>query len=262
MFPITTHPHLFHAVFEAAALSSGAFYYRWQQRRAGVSLAALMEGSRFAVLLGCIFGAAIGNKLMFWIEMPHLFPLYWNKPEVWFAGQSMVGGLLGGLIGVELAKKLSGVQGSTGDAFVFPILLGLMIGRTGCFVAGLADGTFGVPSALPWAIDFGDGIPRHPTQLYEILFAAILWWWLRGMRTSWSVQPGLLFKVMLSSYLLWRLLVDGIKPVPFDYGFGWSGIQVACALALLVYLPLTFAQWRNRKNADTTTSPLPQAGES
>lgn len=247
MFPVTSHAHFVHAIFEAAALSIGAFYYRWLQQRAGVSLGALMEGGRFAVLLGCIFGAAIGNKLLFWIEMPHLLPLYWNKPGVWFAGQSMVGGLLGGLIGVELAKKLSGVRSSTGDAFVFPVLLGLMIGRMGCFIAGLEDGTFGVPTSLPWGIDFGDGVPRHPTQLYEIAFAAALWWVLHRAREGWSAQSGLLFKVMLCSYLLWRLWVDGLKPVPFDYGFGWSGIQVVCAISLLFYTPLCWVQWQKLK---------------
>lgn len=236
-------------MFEAAALTAGAYYYRRLQHRAGVSLGALLEGGRFAVLLGCIFGAAIGNKLVFWIEVPHLLPLYWNKPEVWFAGQSMVGGLLGGLIGVELAKNISGVRGSTGDAFVFPVLLGLMIGRTGCFVAGLEDGTYGVPTTLPWGIDFGDGIPRHPTQLYEIVFAAVLWRILLVMRPRWVSQPGLMFKVMLCGYLIWRLLVDALKPLPFDYGFGWSGIQLVCAIALLIYVPLGFSQWRKLKVA-------------
>ncbi|MBA4382796.1 MAG: diacylglyceryl transferase [Sideroxydans sp.] len=249
MFPLTDQPHHYHAIFEAAALTFGAFYYRWLQQRAGVSLGSLMEGGRFAVLLGCIFGAAIGNKLVFWLEMPHLLPLFWNKSEVWFAGQSMVGGLLGGVIGVELAKKISGVQSSTGDGFVYPVLLGLIIGRVGCFVAGLEDGTYGVPTDLPWGIDFGDGIARHPTQLYEIAFATGLWLVLRRMRDAWSTQSGLLFKVMLCSYLLWRLWVDGLKPLPFDYGFGWSGIQVVCAIALLVYIPLCLAQWKKLKVA-------------
>lgn len=247
MFPITNDPHVLHAAFEAAALSIGAFYYRYLQHRDGVSVGDLLNGGKFAVLLGCIFGAAIGNKLVFWIEMPNLLPLYWNKPEVWFAGQSMVGGLLGALIGVELAKKLSGARNSTGDAFVFPVLLGLMIGRMGCFVAGLADGTYGTPTTLPWGVDFGDGIARHPTQLYEIVFAAGLWLVLHRMRDRWSVQAGLLFKVMLCSYLAWRLLVDGLKPVPFDYGFGSSGIQLVCAIALLFYAPLCLAQWRKSR---------------
>ncbi len=249
MFPLTTQPHLAHALFEAAAISIGAFYYRWLQRRAGVSVGALMQGSRFAVLLGCLFGAATGNKLVFWIEMPHLLPQYWNRPEVWFAGQSMVGGLLGGLIGVELAKKWVGERASTGDAFVFPVLLALMIGRTGCFVAGLADGTYGVPTSLPWGIDFGDGIPRHPTQLYEILFAGVLWWWLARKQVVLAAEPGLMFKLLLAGYLIWRLLVDALKPVPFDYGFGLSGIQLVCIVALSFYLPLTVRQWRKAEFA-------------
>lgn len=159
----------------------------------------------------------------------------------------MVGGLLGGLLGVELAKKLYGVPGSTGDAFVYPVLLGLIIGRIGCFIAGLDDGTYGLPASLPWGIDFGDGITRHPTQLYEILFAAGLWSLLKQKQTSWSTQPGLLFKAMLSGYLLWRLWVDSLKPLPYDYGYGWSGIQLVCAVALLFYTPLFFSQWRKLK---------------
>ena len=29
------------------------------------------------------------------------------------------------------------------------------------------DFTYGTPTSLPWAHDFGDGVPRHPVQLYE-----------------------------------------------------------------------------------------------
>ena len=133
---------------------------------------------------------------------------------------------------------------STGDAFVFPVLLGLMLGRVGCFVAGLADGTYGLPTGLPWGIDFGDGIARHPTQLYEIAFAAALWSVLARLQFRCASRPGLLFKLMLSTYLLWRLLIDRLKPVQFDYGFGFSGIQLICVTALLVYLPMTVAQWK------------------
>lgn len=244
MFPLTTHPQQFHAFFETAGISSGAFYYRWLQHRDGVTNRELFNGKRFAVLLGCIFGAAIGNKLVFWVEMPQLLPHYWDTAGLLLAGQSIVGGLLGGLIGVELAKRGSGVAYSTGDGFVFPILLGLIIGRIGCFVAGLDDGTYGVPTSLPWGVDFGDGIARHPTQVYEMIFAALLWLGLKRLQPAWSAQPGLLFKGMLCSYLLWRLLVDGIKPVPFDYGWGLSGIQLVCLVALLLYTPLFYAQWQ------------------
>ncbi len=246
MFPLTLHPHLMHALFEIAAVSSGAYYYRYIMRRNGISTQALLNGGRFAVVIGCIFGAAIGNKAMFWLEMPQLFPQFWNQPEVWLAGQSMVGGLLGGLIGVELAKKFSGVTSSTGDAFVFPILLGLIIGRFGCFVAGLDDGTYGLPTTLPWGVDFGDGIARHPTQLYEIVFAGALWLGLHYTQRHFLLRQGLLFKLMLGSYLFWRLLVDALKPNPFDYGLGLSGIQIICIVALFIYLPYAYFQIQRR----------------
>lgn len=223
-----------HALFEFLALGTGVQLYRLQRRREG---AALLQGSNFWVALGCVFGAAIGNKAVFWAEFPHLLPLYWNRPEVWFAGQSMVGGLLGGLLGVEAAKKATGLRRSTGDTFVVPVLVGLMIGRVGCFLAGLSDGTYGVATPLPWGVDFGDGIPRHPTQLYEIGFAALLLWGLHRLAPRLAPVPGLRFKFMLCAYLLWRLLIDGLKPVPFDVLWGLSGIQVVCLVALLLYGP-------------------------
>ena len=42
-----------------------------------------------------------------------------------------------------------------------------MVGRWGCFLSGLEDQTHGTPTALPWGHDFGDGMLRHPVQLYE-----------------------------------------------------------------------------------------------
>lgn len=230
-----------HGACEMLALGLGVAYYRRVRR--GMGGGSLLRGAEFAVAAGCIFGAAIGNKLVFWIEMPHLLPLYWDRPAAWLGGQSMVGGLLGGLIGVEIGKKIAGVTRSTGDAFVFPILLGLMIGRVGCFLAGLADGTYGLPTDLPWGVDFGDGLPRHPTQLYEIAFAGGLWWLLRRLQPLLASQPGLLFKTLAVAYLVWRLLVDGLKPVPYAYPLGLSGIQVVCVLALALYLPLWRRQW-------------------
>jgi len=244
---------LVHGLFEAAALAIGAALYRFGKRRAGGP--GILAPGEFAVAVGCVFGAAIGNKAVFWIEMPHLFIQYWQTPTVLFGGQSMVGGLLGGLIGVEVAKTLTGITRSTGDAFVMPVLLGLAIGRLGCFLAGLEDGTFGVATDLPWAIDFGDGVGRHPTQLYEIGFAGVLAWMLARWRARLADRPGLRFRLMLVAYLLWRLLIDGLKPVPYVYPLGLSGIQWTCLAALIVYLPATVRLWATlpglpeRKNA-------------
>lgn len=228
--------HLLHLLFEWAALAAGVQIYRRQ------SAGSLLQPGRYAVVIGCILGAAIGNKLVFWIEFPHLWRTLSADAGVWMSGQSIVGGLLGGLLGVELAKKLTGARASTGDQFVLPLVAGTVIGRIGCFLAGLNDGTYGTPTALPWGVDFGDGIARHPTQLYDMAFALLWGGALLATRERWRARPGLMFKFYLAGYLLWRLWVDGLKPVPYFYPAQLSGIQLVCLVALLCYTPLLLRQ--------------------
>jgi prolipoprotein diacylglyceryltransferase len=245
---VPEHALLVHAAFEWAAILAGARLYFHERGLQG--LRGALQPQNYAVLAGCLLGAAIGNKAVFWVENPQLWGPGSGVVEYFLGGQSMVGGLVGGYLGVEIGKAIAGVRQSTGDYFVFPILLGIMVGRVGCFLAGLQDQTFGVETGLPWGIDFGDGIARHPTQLYEILYAALLWWAFRRTRARLADSPGLMFKILLASYLSWRLLIDTLKPVPYAYPMGLSGIQIVCAAALVLYLPLLFVQWRRREAVD------------
>ncbi len=228
-----------HSAFAYAGMALGAAMWRRslrQQSRGG----ALAPGN-FGVLVGLLIGAALGNKLVFLIERPDIALALWQGGQLIFPGQSIVGGLLGGLIGVELAKQLTGQTRSTGDAMVLPIAVGLAIGRVGCFLAGLHDDTYGLPTTLPWGVDFGDGVPRHPTQLYEIAVVLALGLALHRARFA---TPGLAFKLFLCSYLLWRFLVEFLKPVPVAWPLGLSGIQWTCLVALGLYAPITARAWR------------------
>ncbi len=156
-------------------------------------------------------------------------------------GKTVVGALLGGLIGVKITKKIIGVTKSTGDAFVYPLIVGTAIGRIGCFLTGLSDKTYGVGTTLPWGVDFGDGIPRHPTQIYEIIFLISLILFL-NIRRQYQYCEGDLFKFYLVTYLGFRFLVDFIKPDFRPLG-GLSAIQIACLIAIFYYyrsLPALF----------------------
>ncbi len=238
-FPAET-AHIIHFIFEWLAVFTGVWLYHRQTRINHSPKASL------GVLIGCLLGVGIGNKLLFIIEVPQSFTTYgWTALLM---GQTIVGGLLGGLIGVEIAKKILNIKQSTGDNFVFPLVVAIIIGRMGCFLAGLHDGTYGVATTLPWGVDFGDGITRHPTQIYEQLFIIsimlILWYF----KPQLSAVSGLQFKLFLSGYLLWRLSIDAIKPIPYDY-WGLSGIQWACIIALLIYLPVTYQAIRTIKKS-------------
>jgi phosphatidylglycerol:prolipoprotein diacylglycerol transferase len=229
------HPHM---VMELIAYSAGFQLYRILRPR--FPRAKVPFEQNLWIFAGAVFGALIGSKLLAWVES---LPEYWPHrfdPAAWAGGKTIVGGLLGGWAGVEIAKRILRVRQSTGDAFVFPLILGQCIGRVGCFLTGLDDHTYGNFTSLPCAVNFGDG-PRHPTQLYEIAFLLCLGaalWFLRTRRGR-SLPNGTLFRLYLLGYLLFRFGVEFIKPTWKPYA-GLSAIQLAsligaaiCAFQLL-----------------------------
>lgn len=187
------------------------------------------------VMVGAILGAAIGSKLLYLLEDPKKTLENWNNLIYLIEGKTIVGGLLGGLIGVETAKKCIGWTRSTGDDFVLPLAVGMMIGRIGCFLTGLDDHTHGVATTWMTGVDFGDGIKRHPTQAYEIFFLGVtasVFLQLKKKKIGWE---GWLFQLFMLSYLGFRLIIDFIKPTPHPY---WilNNIQVACLAGIMYYI--------------------------
>src|SRR3954467_7460333 len=116
-----------HGVLELFAYVVGVQLYFWLRRRAGRG--ALPVDQNLWLIVGCVMGAMVGSKVLAWVESP-LY--YWNHrstPLVLLSGKTIVGGLLGGWIAVELVKKRLGVRRATGDLFVFPLVVGIAIGR-------------------------------------------------------------------------------------------------------------------------------------
>ena len=209
MIEIGSHPVL-HPVFETLAYVFGFAVYRWMRGRAGD---VIDEPKRWTVLAAAAVGALVGSRVLGiseqWptvvkaVHEGHLMALVMSP-----GGKTIVGGLLGGWIAVEVVKRVNGIHQRTGDLFVVPLCAGIAIGRVGCLLAGIADDTYGVPTQLPWAVDFGDGVGRHPVQVYEIVF-------LLALAVAISKLPvmrqGAKFGIFLASYLMWRV---GIDPSP------------------------------------------------
>lgn len=226
---IRLHPHF---VLEFLAYFIGFRVYLFFRRPERLS-----PTVQWSVLAGAVLGAAIGSKILSWFYDPFLLwthvvnPL--AEPQFWMEGKSIVGGLLGGLIGVELAKKMVGHSSSTGDDLTLPLIVGMAIGRIGCFLTGLEDNTHGVATTLPWGVDFGDGIQRHPAQLYELGFLLGLGVFL-SLYKRLSYKEGDIFKLFMVAYLTFRFGIDFIKPYPTIY-WGLGAIQIACLLGLVYY---------------------------
>lgn len=222
-----------HLLFEVGAFVVGYAYFAKLRLKQGDAVA---EENRVWVIIGAAAGALIGSRLLGAMEDPALLHGDWRSLVAAVSNRTIVGGLLGGLVGVELTKKIVGVRTSTGDLFTYPLILGMLVGRIGCLLGGLDDNTYGIATELPWGIDLGDGVRRHPTNLYEMLWLGVLWIGLRAIERRWTLVNGARFQLFMVGYLAFRLGVDAIKPQP-AIAFGLSSIQWACVLGLLYYFP-------------------------
>ena len=193
----------------------------------------LTRGQRLGLALGAFCGGMIGAKLPFALAD-------WDgllSGRAWLdSGKTLVFGLVGGYFGVELAKWSMDLRVKTGDGFAVPVAAAVGVGRLACFSAGCC---FGRPTALPWGVDFGDGCPRHPTQLYESAFhlaAAVLLSRLRRL----GLFRGQLIKLYILAYLGYRFLTEFLRPEPV-LALGLTGYQCA-ALALMPVFGLIWAK--------------------
>lgn len=241
-----------HLLFETLAFLIGFRYYLVLRKK---EKDLLTSEERLWILIAVSIGAILFSRFI--AVMEHIELVNRDTPLLFYYSQkTIVGGLLGGLIAVEITKKFLGIKHSSGDIMTYPIILGIMIGRVGCFFAGLEDGTYGIETNLFWGIDFGDGVKRHPTQVYEIVFLFLLWILLRAVEFEKNLfflnkllpkyfpdksklLNGLKFKLFLFSYLFFRFFIEFIKPVNEFYS-GLSFIQISCLLGMLYYFFLYF----------------------
>jgi len=222
------HPHL---VFETLAYAIAFRVYLAMRKRHGD---ALDDGSRWWIVAAAAMGAVLGCKVLYWFEDPAATLAHWHDPAFLMGGKTIVGALIGGLFFVEIAKHHLEIKRRTGDLFVVPLCVGIAIGRIGCFLTGPEDHTGGVATTLPWGVNFGDGVPRHPTQLYEVLFALTLgvFLWRQSKRPH---AEGDLFRLFMVGYFAFRLLCDFLKPDDVRVFLGLTAIQWACVLMLAYY---------------------------
>ena len=232
-----------HPLFETLSFILGWQYYRLLRNRKGDFLT---EDYRWTLVIGAALGALIGSRLLASLESPALF----LHPPSWLyyiAGKTVVGGIVGGIFGVEITKWITGTKRRTGDLYAFPLLFAIMIGRVGCLLTGVSDHTVGLPSNLPWAFDQGDGIARHPTSLYEILFLGIFWFMLSRLAKKVSLKEGELFRLSIIGYFIFRFFVEFIKPME-PIALGISAIQWVILFVILYY---GFSLWTSRSRPNS-----------
>jgi phosphatidylglycerol:prolipoprotein diacylglycerol transferase len=148
-------------------------------------------------------------------------------------GKTIMFGLVGGYFGVELAKWALDVRVKTGDSFAVPVAAAIGVGRLACFSAGCC---YGLPTALPWGVDFGDGLLRHPTQIYETAFHLAFALLLTTFQSR-RMFRGQLIKLYFIAYFAFRFATEFLRPEPRLWldltGYQWAAVALIAVFAAL-----------------------------
>jgi phosphatidylglycerol---prolipoprotein diacylglyceryl transferase len=126
----------------------------------------------FYATLGILLGGRIGYVLLY---KPNMLSDPLSLLKIWEGGMSFHGGFVGvclAVIGTAIGRKLSLI--ALADVVAVASPFGLFLGRIANFIN---QELYGRATDVPWAFVFRtdpDGIPRHPSQLYQAVMEGVL----------------------------------------------------------------------------------------
>jgi len=175
----------------AGILVSIVFWWRLARR----------DGRLVWIYIGALLGAFIGAKLAYflaegWLDL--------GRPDFWLrlaTGKTIIGGLLGGYAGVEIAKRVVKYRGVTGDWFALIAPLGIILGRIGCLLHGCCRGIECSPSWF--TLRDPSGSERWPAVPAEMAFNLAALGTFLALR-RYRLLPGQHFHLYLICYGLFR----------------------------------------------------------
>lgn len=193
----------------------------------------MVTREKLVYIIGALTGALIGSRLLAYLADPQLWDSI-NFISV-IQNKTIIGGIIGGIIGIEIAKKILGITRKTGDSTVIPLLIAIFIGRIGCELAGVSDGTIGGPCDYPWCFMQGDPVPRHPLPLYEMSALLVSLPFVYYGYLNKIFKEGILFRLFIIGYFSLRFLLEYLKENQFIL-FHLSIIQWVCLAVCVFYL--------------------------
>jgi phosphatidylglycerol:prolipoprotein diacylglycerol transferase len=188
-------------------------------------------------ILGIILGGRVGYvlfyKLSYYLENPA------EILQVWHGGMSFHGGMLGFLIAIWwFAKKYNIGFITLTDRLSVVAPMGLFLGRIANFINGELYGR-ATDSPLGMVFPNSDGLPRHPSQLYQagmeglILFIVVFF---LATRTHAKEVTGRLSGVFMLGYGIARSIGECFREPDAQLGFLFAGITMGQLLSLPMIL--------------------------
>lgn len=198
--------------------------------------------------LGVVLGGRIGYILFYnfdkFIDNPALIF------RIWEGGMSFHGGMLGVFIALYLFARHQNKTFFQVSDFIAPMVpIGLGFGRMGNFINRELWGR-PVESSVPWAMDYGDHIARHPSALYQamtegVLLFVILYLYSRKPRPTMAVSG-----VFMIGYGCFRFITEFFRTPDSQLGFvmfGWLTRGQELSIPMIVF-GIGILVWAYKKN--------------
>lgn len=206
-----------------------------------------LEDIIFYGVLAVVAGGRLGYVLFYKpaYYLAHPLEIFY----LWEGGMSFHGGLIGvTLMMLWLARRRKYPLLMVSD-FVSPLIpLGLAAGRLGNFINGEL---WGRASTMPWAMVFpqsGDGVARHPSQLYQLgleglaLFV-LVWWFANKPRPLGQVSA-----VFLMGYGFFRFMAEFAREPDNFLGLLAAGLTMGQWLSLpMIIFGAALYRWAAKK---------------
>ena len=242
-----------------------------------------VETLLYAGFVGVFLGGRIGYVLFY------NFPLFAENPlylfKVWDGGMSFHGGLMGVIIAMWWFARRTKRHFLQVADFVAPLIpFGLGMGRIGNFISGELWGR--VTLDTPWAILFPTSysedvklaaadpslmpvleqygvLPRHPSQLYEMLLEGIVLFIILNVFVRKSRPMGSVSGLFLIGYGLFRIIVEFFRQPDAQLGL-FGGISMGQILSVpMIIIGVLMMVWAykcpgNKKQSNTGKQNAPE----
>lgn len=191
----------------------------------------------FYVMLGVVIGSRLFYAV-FW-NPNYFLSAPWKIVYVWEGGMAFHGGLVGALVaGYWYCRKKNISFLKIGDVLSVPAVTALGLGRIANFINGELVGT---ATQVSWCVNFGDGLCRHPYQLYSAAKRFAIAGILFTMQRKQKYSDGFIFWMMILLMGTGRFFLDFVREDVLYYSLRigqWMSlvmVLVACSVLFTRY---------------------------
>ena len=212
-------------------------------------------------ILGVILGGRIGYTLFYNFNYYISHPI--NIFKIWEGGMSFHGGFIGCIISIYIwckKNKKSFLQLTDSIAMAAPI--GLFLGRIANFINGELYGRI-TSSKFGIIFPYTDGIPRHPSQLYEAvtegLLLFIILFFIHKIKAV-KNRYGITSFAFVGLYGIARISIENFREPDAQIGFLKFGITMGQLLTipmiLISIIAIIYLSRKKQVKEEFISSPL------